>query len=231
MKALLRSGMAALMLAVVPAALPQAGEVAIGGVGGMYYLPIVSIKEKRWESVVRQQYDFSCGAAAVATLLSHHYNRSTPEAEVFKAMFETGDQKLIRSRGFSMLDMKRYLEELGYHVDGFRVDLARVQNIGVPAVAIITTNGYRHFVVVKGLDENRVLVGDPAFGTTVVERGKFEKMWDGTMLAVRDQPQEARKQFNKANDWAVRLPAPIGNGVSRGSVAAFTRELPGMEDF
>ncbi|WP_204283799.1 C39 family peptidase, partial [Klebsiella pneumoniae] len=67
-----------------------------------------------FRTVVRQQYDYSCGSAAVATLLRYHYGRPTVESDVFSAMWRSGDQAQIKRAGFSMLDMKRYLDSQGY---------------------------------------------------------------------------------------------------------------------
>ena len=42
-------------------------------IGGAFSVPAVSIKEARFSAMVRQQYDFSCGSAALSTLLTYHY--------------------------------------------------------------------------------------------------------------------------------------------------------------
>jgi hypothetical protein len=208
-----------------------AGEVTANAVGGVFDVPVTSMKELRTARIVTQQYDFSCGAAAVATLLSYHYNRPTPEHVIFQAMFDRGDQATIRERGFSMLDMKTYLESLGYHADGFRLKLDRLKAIGVPVITLIDINGYKHFVVIKGMDDGRVLVGDPAYGTSVMEESYFSSIWSGTVLAIRDRPQEARKQFNQHADWKVRPAAPVGHGLPRDGISAFTRNLPAQVSY
>lgn len=221
----------ALALATVVPATALGGEVSLSGIGGVFGVPVTSMKERRTMTVVRQQYDFSCGAAAVATLLSYHYDRPTTEEEVFRAMYVSGNKETIQKRGFSMLEMKRYLDGLGYHSDGFRLKLERLQKIGVPVITLITVNGYTHFVVVKGMADGRVLVGDPAFGVTVLSQDGFESVWSGTILAIRDEPYEARKQFNKVVDWNVRPQAPIGNRLGRQGLSSFTLHLPGPRDF
>ena len=40
--------------------------------GASYSAPGVSMKEQRFQKTLHQQYDFSCGSAALATLLTHH---------------------------------------------------------------------------------------------------------------------------------------------------------------
>jgi predicted double-glycine peptidase len=149
--------------------------------GGAVSVSVKTVKELRqqraFSSTIHQQYDFSCGSAALATLLTHHYNRPVTEAQVFEAMFQQGDQQKIKRAGFSLLDMKRYLEARGYQADGFEVSLDRLGEARVPAIALIRENGYNHFVVIKGLREDRVLVGDPSVGARVMTRDEFERVW------------------------------------------------------
>src|SRR3546814_5502098 len=90
---------AAFNAAVMSASL--AGPAVIQGAGGSFSVPVMSLKEKRWTTVVRQQYDFSCGSAAVATLLTYHYETPLAEAVVFEEMFVRGDQAKIQAEGRS----------------------------------------------------------------------------------------------------------------------------------
>ena len=89
--------------------------------------------ELKFNNVVRQQYDYSCGSAALATLLTYHYDRPITETDAFRSMWEVGDQERIKQLGFSLFEMKTYLERIGLKADGFRLTLDRVKEIGVPA--------------------------------------------------------------------------------------------------
>ena len=51
--------------------------------------------------------------------------------------------------------------------DGYRVSLDKLAELRIPAITVVSTNGYKHFVVIKGVAEKEVLVSDPAAGTTV----------------------------------------------------------------
>ncbi len=171
-----------------------------GGSGGMFNVNVTSMKEARFLTTIRQQYDFSCGSAALATLLTYHYEDNVAESEVFKVMFDNGDQAKIRELGFSLLDIKEYLQGRGYAADGFRTSLDKLAALGVPAIVLIDHKGYRHFVVVKGVYADTVLIGDPSLGIRKMPRSEFEPMWNGLLFLIRSKKQVANQHFNKRNE-------------------------------
>lgn len=182
--------------------------------GGAYSVRVTSLKAARYRTTVPQKYDFSCGSAATATLLTYQYGRPVGEAEVFARMYALGDQSTIRSKGFSMLDMRRFLRAHGYEADGYRLPLEVLERENLPAIVLLNDRGYRHFVVVKGLRRGRVLLGDPARGTRAMSRGRFEQLWEnGVLFVIRNQREYAR--FNHPNDWRTAPPAPLELGIPR----------------
>lgn len=220
----------ALLVLVSGLQVAAAGEAHIQGVAGTISFPVKSLKEARWDSVIRQHYDFSCGSAAVATLLTYHYQMPHDEDVVFKAMFQQGNQDEIRKEGFSMLDMKQFLDSKGLHADGFRMGLDQLVKIGVPAIALVNTQNYKHFVVVRGLRGDSILLADPAMGSIVIPRKQFEEIWDGTVLAARARIQLARENFNTLRDWETWPTAPIRQGVDRAGLGMFVLSLPGLNE-
>lgn len=228
----LTAAMCALMAAPAAFALGTAPILAEPGRG--YVMPVRTIKElklaRAYRTTIHQQFDFSCGSAAIATLLTYHYGRPVDEATVFQSMFATGDQAKIRAQGFSLLDMKRFLESSGYVADGVEVPLDEIAKVGVPAIALISENGYRHFVVVKGVQGDRVVVGDPAQGTRILSREQFESVRVARIFFVIRSHMNVAK-FNRPEDWNARLPAPLALGVARDSVAGFTLTIPDANRF
>lgn len=209
---LLRGGVAlSAALAAMCLASPADAQVRTHGeFGGSYTVAVTSWRDIPFRTVVRQQYDYSCGSAAVATLLRFHYGLNVNEGEVFQNMYERGDQTRIRSVGFSMLDMRSYLEQRGFRADGLRLSLDRLASLDVPAIALITHDNYRHFVVVKGVSADRVLVGDPTFGLQTYTREEFQRIWNGVVLAVRQTPEGwPPPAYNRAEEWRPWSRAPL----------------------
>jgi predicted double-glycine peptidase len=211
----------------------MAGEVRLFGLGGgntgSYAVRVASLKEAKFRTTVRQQYDFSCGSAALATLLTYHYSDPVTEAQAFRYMYERGDQAKIQREGFSLLDIKSYLESHGYMADGFETTLDKLETVGVPAIVLIDEGGYYHFVVIKGLQGPEVLVGDPSHGTRFIQRARFEEMWVNRIVFVITSHQEAAT-FNAPSDWKSGK-APLGVAVSRESLGNLMILVRGPNDF
>ena len=176
---------------------------------GVFHVRVESLKERAFRSTVRQRYDFSCGSAALATLLNFHYGTPTREEDTFAAMYRTGDQAKIQRVGFSMADMKRYLDARGFQANGFKVGLDDFAQAGIPAIVLINNGGYRHFVVVKGISASRVLIGDPALGTRTLTRPEFEANWGGVVFVILNRKEQGQRSFNRDPEWRVREPAPL----------------------
>jgi hypothetical protein len=182
--------------------------------GGSLSVPVASIAQRRFTSTMRQQYDFSCGSAALATLLTHHYGHPITEQAAFQAMFLHGDQQKIRREGFSLLDMQRFLASIGFKADGFQLPLQKLIDARLPAIVLISEQGYHHFVVIKGAADGRILLGDPSRGTRAIPREQFESIWIGKLLFVIHGTAHA-PGFNQPADWRAAPRAPLAEGARR----------------
>ena len=228
MKALpLCAGAALLALGVQHSA--QALDLALPG-GARMQVPVASIKQLRFSTTLRQQFDFSCGSAALATLLTHHYQHPVTEQMVFERMFMRGDQARIRKQGFSLLDMQRFLAERGFRADGFQLPLQKLIDAQVPAIVLVSDKGYNHFVVIKGISGGRVLVGDPSSGARALSQAAFEAIWSNRLLFVIHGSNTA-PAFNSVADWRSAPAAPLGQGIERGSLATVTMPKLGPGEF
>ncbi|NDK37392.1 peptidase C39 [Pseudoxanthomonas gei] len=220
----------ALALAAVIAVPTRAREMSLRvPPGGSYAVRVTSLKEARYQTTIAQQYDFSCGSAATATLLTYQYGHPVDERQVFVKMYQSGDQAKIRQQGFSLLDMRRYLESEGFQADGFELPLEKLSDEGLPAIVLLNDRGYRHFVVVKGLRNGRVLLGDPARGTRAMPRSRFEALWDNRLLFVVHNRRDSAR-FNQGADWRTAPPAPLELGVQRDGLRNIALPRRGVGD-
>ena len=146
--------------------------------------PVASWNERKFANLIRQRTDFSCGAAALATIFNYAYGRGTSEEQVLLNMLKIADPDLVRERGFSLLDMKNYAEAVGMTAEGYDVEYDALLSLNVPAIALVDIKGYKHFVIIQKATEDYVNVGDPALGNRVMPRKGFESAWNGVAFVV-----------------------------------------------
>jgi len=220
-----------LILLILPA---YAGTVNLGGgfSGGDFSINVSSIKERRFKTIYKQQYDFSCGSATLASLLAYHYDDDVDELMVFKDMYSNGNQQKIQQQGFSLLDMKHYLLRRGYRSNGFKIGLNQLAKAEIPAITIINNKGYMHFVIIKGSNEKEVLVGDPAIGIKVYSRAEFDKIWNKQIVfVIQDKKDIASNHYQAQAEWKLRVKAHLGIAVNHSSLALFNMLQPSAIDF
>lgn len=142
---------------------------------------VKSLFEMRRENVVVQQWDLSCGAAALTTLLNYQYSDLVTEKEVANSLMSRPEYiktpGLVTLRqGFSLLDLKRYADARGYKGIGYGKltfdDLLKKAPVIVP----VNIFGYNHFVIFRGMMGNRVLLADPAWGNRTMLVELFESI-------------------------------------------------------
>lgn len=140
--------------------------------------PVRSLLEMRRDGVVVQQWDSSCGAAALATVFTYTFTDAVSERLVAQAMLRRTDPLRVKVRGgFSLLDMKRFAESRGYAAAGFRnVSFEELLGMQSPIVPI-DEYGDAHFVVVRGLREGKVDIADPGFGNRSMSIERFGAAW------------------------------------------------------
>jgi uncharacterized protein len=150
--------------------------------------PVRSLLEIRQQNVIVQQWDVSCGAAALATLLTYHLGKPVTEKAVAQALLGKTDPLRVKVRGgFSLLDLKRYTSARGFQADGYTgMTLADLEKMG-PAIVPVVLDRYPHFVVFRARDGDRVLLADPAYGNRSVEVEVFEKAWQKIAFVVERQ--------------------------------------------
>uniref|UniRef100_A0A7V4LDE0 Peptidase C39 n=1 Tax=Desulfobacca acetoxidans TaxID=60893 RepID=A0A7V4LDE0_9BACT len=193
MHTILRLVLPAVLVAVSPALL-WAVEVPVrlnvNNEGGVFFKEVQSFKARRQRQMIPQSKDFSCGAAALATLLKYHYGYELTEEDAILGMFKHGEQEEIKRRGFSLLDMKRFVETLNYQGEGYKVpELPLLKKLNIPVITIIDTFNYKHFVVIRRVDDQYVYIADPSWGNRRIKVEEFDKIWPQKIIFVLQGPR------------------------------------------
>lgn len=170
----------------------QAGTVVVRMMhrGPAIYKRVLSLRERKFVKIIPQSRDYSCGAAAMATILTYHFGRDTSETGAIREMLEVADFEVVKKKGFSLLDLKKYAENIGYRAGGYRVKPELLAKITKPTIVLVDVRGYSHFVVLKGVREEGVFLADPAWGNRIMNFQNFQKAWNGVVFAL-DGPKQA----------------------------------------
>jgi predicted double-glycine peptidase len=146
--------------------------------------------ELKYKHIVRQAYDYSCGSAALVTILNYHLGIEVTEQQSMEGMMAFGEKdKIIERRGFSLLDMKRYLASIGVDSAGFKAELADLATLAEPAIVPIDYAGFKHFVVLRGVRGGLVFLADPAAGNITFSVAEFATLWDRNTLFIAYPPK------------------------------------------
>ncbi len=192
---LFRSKIRCLALAGVCAAILSACSTAPAGKTPVWLgqispgSPVISAQPRSWKTqkfdhLVRQEADFSCGAAVLATIFNYAYGYDTTERQVLVNMLKIADPDIVRQKGFSLLDMKTYATSLGMSAEGYRISYDQLASLEFPAIVLIDVRGYKHFVIARKVFGDRIAIGDPALGNRTMTRDKFESAWNGIAFVV-----------------------------------------------
>lgn len=152
-----------------------------------------TVKELRDQYVVKQERDYSCGSAALATLLIYYYGQDTSEKEVLEmllAPLSEEQKKQKYQRGFSLLDLKRVALEKGFRAAGFRLTIRDLARLKAPVLVYVEPLGYKHFAVVRGVDRGRVFLADPSRGNMRMGVSQFLQEWSGIVFILGKEGEE-----------------------------------------
>ncbi|MDC4857399.1 C39 family peptidase [Acinetobacter baumannii] len=161
--------------------------------------------EDQFRGIVRQAYDYSCGSAALTTLLNGYVGTSLTEQQTMSGLLQYGEyQRIIERRSFSLLDMKRFVTAIGLESGGYRGEFSDLVKLGQPAIVPISYAGFKHFVVYKAYKDGRVYVADPALGNISFDENRFKEIWDNNTLFVVSVPESQRKDLLALKDSDMR---------------------------
>jgi predicted double-glycine peptidase len=129
--------------------------------------PFSTLKLK---GTVLQNYEESCGAAALATIINL-YGQQIDEKQVV--------DKASSTDMLSFAQMARIAKEFGYNASGYKIDTNTFESLKVPVITRIDNReNYAHFVVVMNHTGDFVSIFDPSFGYYVQSKKEFFKWWN-----------------------------------------------------
>lgn len=162
-------------------------DISPADIDGTIYISRLtsSMSELKFKNIEKQQFDYSCGSAALATLLNHYLDENFTEFQVIHGLMKFGDKsKIAGRRAFSLLDMKAFVNMLGYRGIGYKAEIEDLKELDMPCIIPIERNRYRHFVVFKGIHGDRVIYADPFAGSSSATIDNFKNIWFQNIIFV-----------------------------------------------
>lgn len=133
-------------------------------------VPIKTWKMLRDERVVKQDLDYSCGAASLATIMQEFYGLNVSEDDVLQRMEDDG--------AASFQDLSDVAWEYGYNTKGLALDFEQLKTLKIPVIAYLKHQGDDHFSVIRGFGpDGMVWLGDPSWGNRKFSAEQFKAMW------------------------------------------------------
>lgn len=178
-------------------------------IAGIFILTLVSnldagaqvknYRDLRFDSVIGQTADFTCGPAALATLLTHYYGQPVSEqtfTQLSVADMQARGKKVVE--GLTLLSLKKALNTENVSSAGYKLTLEQLRAVlveGLPVVAnVVYPKG--HYYLVLAIDDQNVLLADPSWGVRSQPLSNFLNAWNGVVLIP--QPSEAQATQAKA---------------------------------
>ena len=160
-------------------------------------VPIKNWKTLRDAQVVKQDLDYSCGAASLATLLNYFYGQDLTEEALLKAM-DKGDGRA------SFEDMAKAIPQFGFRAQGFAASWEQLTRLKMPVIVYVKHRKNDHFSVLRGINQDTVWLADPSLGNRTYSRQQFLAMWQtrqdsenadlaGKFLAVLPMQADAKQ--------------------------------------
>jgi predicted double-glycine peptidase len=148
----------------------------------------------RWGGLIRQDLDFSCGLTSVATILKYHFGEKEVTEKSLLAEFikNLSEEELsaVFSRGASLAQLGDLLENKGYTVRNWRLEINKLRQVtsSLPVIVYLEKPDFRHFAVVRGVSDYQVSLADPSRGNVKMSIASFLAEWKGrrALLVARN---------------------------------------------
>lgn len=158
---------------------------------------VKNAKQLRNENIVMQQRDFSCGAAALATVLNYYWEEDVSETALLVLVAKLLTKEELQDRvknGLSLMDLKRVAQAGGYAAIVGKFSIERLGESKLPLIVAITVNEYDHFVVYRGRDEEFIYLADPIRGKLRLPVATFVEQWQKNAILAVIKPKTKPNQ-------------------------------------
>lgn len=169
-----------------------------------------TVSVKSWKflrdfNIVKQDQDFSCGAASIATLLNNFYAQKLTEDDILTKMGKEKERA-------SFSDMQKIMPELGFQAKGYALSFEQLTMLKIPVIVYLKYRKNEHFSVLRGINKDTVLLADPSLGHISMSKYQFLDAWqtsdsemNGKILAIIPDKEEITQHLDFFQDNPKRI--------------------------
>jgi uncharacterized protein len=152
---------------------------------------LYSYKELQQRQIVMQKYDYSCGAATLATIVRYYWGDNVDEAyflDLLPKLKLSKEQLKDRiENGLTLTDLKDLAQEGGYDAAMGKVTFGELAEGKVPVIVGLIVRKHEHFAVFRGTDGMYAYLADPIRGNVRTPICEFQEQWqkNGILLVAK----------------------------------------------
>jgi predicted double-glycine peptidase len=146
-----------------------------------------SYQDLKFQFTVRQQRDFTCGAAALASILKYHYGMPVTEEMIFWIIVNRYKPEELKQKaevGFSFEDLIFVAEKLGFKSQAAVVAISELEKLNGPVILQMNMKRFDHFSVLRKKTADIAYMSDPLFGQLTLDSKEFKEEFKGAVLAI-----------------------------------------------
>jgi len=152
-------------------------------------------EDVKQRNVVMQDHEYTCGAASLATLMRYYFHDDVTEKEILDVIQrQMPEDEWVEkfTTGLSMRDLMRVAraQEFGYEAETRELKLSDLVKLTAPVLVHMKKGEFQHFVVYRGIVEDRVYLADPIRGNVRMSVDEFKEQWTGMAMALSKEGPE-----------------------------------------
>jgi uncharacterized protein len=193
-RSLILPGVIAACAAVAfPCASPVQAATPIRDPDHTFEKNVCTYKQIKLAHIVMQNRDYSCGAAALATILVYFWGDNVTEDQILISIEKILTPEEMKDRiknGLAISDIRQAAVDMGYLSSIGTMTFQKLTESKVPLIVGITHNKHNHFVVYRGVDCTWVYLADPIRGNIRVPFAEFVSEWQKNAVLVVAKPDQ-----------------------------------------
>ena len=161
--------------------------------------PVFTWTAQKRQNIVMQKQDYSCGAAAMATVARYYWGDPVGEQYFLATIVNMLTREQLEDRiknGLTMTDMRLAAVKLGYVSTIGELSYDELTQSKVPLIVGITVREYDHFVVYRGSDHYYVYLADPIRGNIRIPAWEFVEQWQKNAVLVLAKPGQGPREHS-----------------------------------